>query len=142
MTRRAALVTTAAITLAVGGFAQPFGVAAVLGSTGHVTQSARAASRGPSGAYRATIYKPASLKGTYQIEFSPGHFTVRAPYGIVGHGTDSISGSKMTVHGPSASCRAAGSYEFRMTSSSLSFKKLHDVCPRAAVLTGGNWKKV
>jgi hypothetical protein len=93
-----------------------------------------AASSGPSGTYVTTVNSAGNLNGTYHVSFSPGHFTLHAPYGIVGHGTDSVSGSRITLHGP-GSCTAAGVYEFRISGSSLTFHKIKDPCPREKVLT-------
>jgi hypothetical protein len=92
------------------------------------------ASGGPSGTYVTTVNSAGTLNGTYHVTFSPGHFTLHAPYGIVGHGTDSVSGSRITLHGP-GSCTTAGVYEFRISGSSLTFHKIKDPCPREKVLT-------
>jgi hypothetical protein len=99
------------------------------------------ASGGPSGTYETTVKTAGSLNGTYKITFSSGHFVLHAPYGIVGHGTDSISGSQMTLHGP-GSCKSAGRYDFKISGTSLTFKKISDPCPRAAVLTAHALKKI
>jgi len=99
------------------------------------------ASSSLSGEYVTTVKTAGSLNGTYHISFSPGHFTLHAPYGITGHGTYSISGSKITMHGPSASCTSAGTYEFKISGSYLSFKKLHDPCQRAEILTAHSLKR-
>ncbi len=100
------------------------------------------ASGGLSGTYETTVKTAGSLDGTYKISFSPGHFTLDAPYNIVGHGTYSISGSKITLYGPAASCRSAGIYDFTVSGSYLTFKKIKDPCPRAAVLTAHAMKKI
>jgi hypothetical protein len=99
------------------------------------------ASGGPSGTYMTTITNAPGLNGTYRITFTPGRFLIHAPYGIVGHGTDTISGSKMTLHGP-GSCTAAGTYQFTISGTSLKFKKIKDSCPRVTVLTAHPLKKV
>jgi hypothetical protein len=99
------------------------------------------ASGGPSGTYMTTISKTPGLNGTYRITFTPGRFVIHAPYGIVGRGTDTISGSRMTVHGP-GTCTAAGTYEFTLSRTSLKFRKIKDSCPRVAVLTAHPLKKV
>ena len=62
------------------------------------------ASSSLSGEYVTTVKSAGELNGTYRISFSPGHFTLHAPYDIIGHGTYSISGSRITMHGPSAGC--------------------------------------
>jgi hypothetical protein len=90
------------------------------------------ASSGPSGTYTTTI-KGSEFAGTYKISFTPGHFTVQAPYGIKGKGTDSISGSKITLHGP-GSCTSPGTYEFKISGTTLTFKKIKDPCPRSIIL--------
>jgi hypothetical protein len=99
------------------------------------------ASGGPSGTYVTTVTNIAGLKGTYRITFTPGRFVIHAPYGIVGRGTDTISGSRMTLHGP-GECKAAGTYQFTISGTSLKFRKIKDSCPRAAVLTAHPLKKV
>ena len=66
------------------------------------------ASSSLSGEYVTTVKTAGELNGTYRIGFSPGHFILHAPYDITGHGTYSISGSKITMHGPSATCTSAG----------------------------------
>ncbi len=93
------------------------------------------ASSSLSGEYVTTVKTAGSLNGTYRIAFSPGHFILHAPYDITGHGTYSISGSKITMHGPSATCTASGTYEFKISGSYLSFKKIHDPCQRSEILT-------
>lgn len=93
-----------------------------------------AASSGLSGTYTTTVNTAGALNGRYQITFSPGHFVLDAPYGIVGHGTDAISGRQITLHGP-GKCASAGVYEFKTSGPWLSFRKIRDSCPRAKVLT-------
>jgi len=100
-----------------------------------------AASGGISGTYTTTITS-GSLKGTYKILFTPGHFEVKAPYGITGKGTDTISGSRITLHGPSKECTVPGLYEFKISGSTLTFRKIKDSCPREAVMTAHPFKKV
>jgi len=102
--------------------------------------TATAAAASLSGTYVTTVKSAGNLSGTYHITFQPGKFTLRAPYGITGHGTYSISGSKITLHGP-GSCSSAGSYTYHLSGSSLTFKKIHDSCPRAAVLTAHALKR-
>jgi hypothetical protein len=92
------------------------------------------ASGGLSGTYVTTVRTVSGLNGTYHISFSPGRFVIHAPYGLVGHGTDSISGSRITLHGPGR-CGAAGLYSFTMSGAWLTFRKIRDSCPRVAVLT-------
>ena len=99
-----------------------------------------AASGGLSGTYVTTVHTAGTLNGKYQITFSPGHFVLHAPFGITGHGTDTISGRRITLHGP-GKCTSAGTYEFRVSGSSLTFKKIKDPCPRAAVLTAQALKR-
>jgi hypothetical protein len=103
---------------------------------------ATAASKSLSGTYETTVKTAGSLNGTYHITFTPGHFALEAPYGITGHGTYSISGSKITVYGPSSSCKSAGVYEYKLSGSSLTFRKIKDSCPRAAILDAHAMKKV
>jgi hypothetical protein len=101
--------------------------------------SALAASA-PSGTFVTKVSTAGKLNGTYHITFSPGHFYIHAPYGLTGHGTYTVSGSKMTLHGP-GKCDSPGLYEFKLSGSSLTFKKLSDPCPRAKVLTAHALKK-
>jgi hypothetical protein len=100
------------------------------------------ASKSLSGTYETTVKTAGSLNGTYHITFTPGHFALEAPYGITGHGTYSISGAKITVYGPSSSCKSAGVYEYKLSGSSLTFRKIKDSCPRAAILDAHAMKKV
>jgi hypothetical protein len=100
-----------------------------------------AASTSLSGTYVTTVNTAGSLDGTYHISFSPGHFVLHAPYGLIGHGTYTISGSRITLHGP-GSCASAGVYEFKTSASILTFKKIKDVCSRVTVLTAHPLKKV
>ena len=93
-----------------------------------------------SGTWVTTVKTAGSLDGTYHITFQPGKFTLKAPFGITGKGTYSISGSKITLHGP-GSCSSAGTYTFSESGSSLTFHKIHDSCPRAAVLTAHALKR-
>lgn len=93
-----------------------------------------------SGTWVTTVKNAGFLNGTYHISFHPGKFTLTGPYGLNGQGTYSISGSKITLHGP-GSCSSAGSYTYHLSGSSLTFKKIHDSCPRAAVLTAHAFKR-
>jgi hypothetical protein len=95
-----------------------------------------------SGKYETTVKTAGSLNGTYHITFTPGHFTLQAPYGITGHGTYSLSGSKITVYGPSSSCKSPGVYEYKLTHTTLTFRKIKDSCPRASILDAHAMKKV
>ncbi len=106
------------------------------------TPAALAAASGTlSGTYVTTVKTAGSLDGTYHIVFSPGRFVLHAPYGLIGHGTYVISGSRITLHGP-GSCASAGIYEFKISGTSLTFKKIKDVCSRVEVLTAHPLKKV
>jgi hypothetical protein len=107
-----------------------------------VPASLAMASGSLSGTYVTTVKTAGSLNGTYHITFTPGHFELKAPYGITGHGTYTLAGSKITVHGPSASCTSAGVYEYKLTSSSITFRKIKDSCPRASILDAHAMKKV
>jgi len=106
------------------------------------TAPALAAASGTlSGTYVTSVNTAGSLDGTYHITFSPGHFVLHAPYGLIGHGTYTISGSRITLHGP-GSCGSAGIYEFRISGKSLTFRRIRDVCSRVGVLTAHPLKKV
>ena len=98
------------------------------------------ASGGLSGTYSTTVRTVSGLNGTYHISFSPGRFVIHAPYGLVGHGTDSISGSRITLHGP-GNCGVAGLYSFTVSGAWLTFRKIRDSCPRVAVLTAHALKR-
>jgi hypothetical protein len=87
-----------------------------------------------SGTYVTTIRTAGGLNGTYHITFRPGHFTIHAPYGLTGHGTYRISGSRIRLHGP-GSCSAPGIYRFIVSGPWLTFRRISDSCPRVAVLT-------
>ena len=100
------------------------------------------ASGGLSGTYRTTIAKPASLKGTYRITFTPGHLVLHLPGGVVRRGTDKISGSKITLTVKGGNCKTPGTYKFTLSSTSVTFKKIKDTCSRAVVFTAHPWKKV
>jgi hypothetical protein len=104
--------------------------------------SIAAGSSSLSGTYQTTVTTAGSLNGTYKIIFSPGHFTLKAPYNITGHGTYSISGSKITLHGPSSECSTAGVYTYSLSGSSLTFRKVKDSCRRSKILTAHSLKKV
>jgi hypothetical protein len=116
-------------------------VAAIALVLAAATVAPAAASGGISGTYTTTVTS-GSLKGTYKILFTPGHFEVKAPYGITGKGTDTISGSRITLHGPSKECTTPGLYEFKISGSSLTFKKIKDSCPRVTVMVGHTFKKI
>jgi hypothetical protein len=100
-----------------------------------------AASSSLSGTWNTDVKTAGELNGNYKITFTPGHFTIVGPYQIAGHGTYSLSGSRLTIHGPSKNCTAAGLYEVRQSGSSLTFKKIKDPCERWKVLTAHALKK-
>jgi hypothetical protein len=102
---------------------------------------AAAATRSLSGTYVTTVKSAGTLNGTYSIIFTPGHFVLHAPYNLVGHGTYSISGPKITLHGPGSACTTPGIYQFSLSGSYLTFHKISDHCPRAAVLTAHALKR-
>jgi len=104
--------------------------------------SLAAGSSSLSGTYRTTVRTAGSLNGTYTIVFSPGHFTLRAPYNITGHGTYSISGSRITLHGPGSECTSAGVYTVSRSGRSLTFHKIKDSCQRSKILTAHSLTKV
>ncbi|HUB73217.1 MAG TPA: hypothetical protein VL979_04165 [Solirubrobacteraceae bacterium] len=113
-------------------------LAAVLAA---VPVAVASASRSLSGTYETTVKSAGTLDGTYKISFYPGRFTLVAPYNITGHGTYSLSGARITLHGP-GSCKPAGVYEYKFKGSTLSFRKIKDPCARAAVLTAHAMKKI
>jgi hypothetical protein len=106
-------------------------IALILLSTGAALAQA---SGGLSGTYVTTVRTAAGLNGTYHVTFTPGRFTIHAPYGLTGHGTDRISGSRITLHGPGR-CSAPGIYSFTVSGAWLTFRRISDSCPRVAVLT-------
>jgi len=105
------------------------------------TAALATASSSLSGTYETTVNSAGTLDGTYKISFYPGRFTLVAPYNITGHGTYTISGSKITVHGP-GECKPAGVYEYKLSGSTLTFKKIKDPCSRAAILTAHAMKRI
>ena len=70
-----------------------------------------------------------------------GRFVLHAPYNLIGHGTYSISGSRIMLHGPGSACTTPGVYQFSLSGSYLTFHKISDHCPRAAVLTAHAMKR-
>lgn len=99
------------------------------------------ASGGLYGTYMTTVRTAGRLNGTYHVTFSPGHFVIHAPYGLIGHGTDTLSGSRITLHGP-GSCSAPGIYSFTVSGAYLTFRRISDSCPRVAVLTAHALKRL
>jgi len=114
-------------------------LAAVLAA---VAAPAALAGKSLSGTWSTTVSNAGSLNGTYKISFSPGHFTLKAPYNITGHGTYSISGSRITIHGPGSECSASGVYSYSESGSTLSFHRISDPCRRSKILTAHALKKV
>jgi hypothetical protein len=106
-----------------------------------VTAATAVAAGGLSGTYKTTLTKPVYLKGTYRITFTSGGFTVHGPYGYVTHGSDRVSGSRITIRG-GGRCGSPGTYTFRRSGNSLSFHKVSDPCPRATLITAHAWTKV
>jgi hypothetical protein len=104
------------------------------------TATVAVASGGLSGSYKTTITRPAFLRGSYRITFTPGHFTVHGPSGYVAHGTDRVSGSRITIRG-GGKCGSPGTYSFKRSGRSLTFKKIKDPCPRAPLITAHSWTK-
>lgn len=117
-------------------------IAALTAVLATLAPSIAAGSSSLSGTYQTTVTSAGSLNGTYKISFTPGHFTLKAPYNITGHGTYSISGSKITLHGPSSECSSAGVYTYSLSGSSLTFRKVKDSCRRSKILTAHSLKKV
>jgi hypothetical protein len=100
--------------------------------------AAAAGASGLSGSYKTKITSPSSLAGTYRITFTSGHWSVSGP--ITSHGTDSISGHKITIHG-TGPCKSAGTYTFTLGRSSVKFTKVSDPCPRAVLITAHTWTR-
>lgn len=100
------------------------------------------ASKSLSGTYVTKVTNDGFLSGTYHIVFSPGHFVIHGPYDLTGDGTYSLSGSRITLHGPGTKCTSPGVYEIKVSGSSLTFHKVSDSCPRVSVLTAHALKKV
>jgi hypothetical protein len=93
------------------------------------------ASGGPSGTYTTTITRPAILKGTYRLTFTPGHLVLDLPGGKVRRGTDTISGSTIRFRLRGGLCRKPGTYKFTLSASSVTFTKIKDACSRSVVFT-------
>jgi hypothetical protein len=111
--------------------------AVVLASLLAMTVATSALASGLSGTYKTTI--SGVLGGTYRITFTPGHWKVTGP--ITSHGTDRISGSRITIHG-TGPCKSAGTYSFKKTKRTVKFTTIHDPCFRASLISANTWKKV
>jgi hypothetical protein len=103
-----------------------------------VTAAAVAVASGLSGTYKTKITSPAILAGTYRITFTPGHWSVSGP--ITSHGTDRISGNRITIHG-TGPCKSPGTYTFKLGRSSVKFTKVSDPCLRAQLITAHTWTR-
>jgi hypothetical protein len=81
------------------------------------------------GKYTAKIASPASLKGTWVLNFAKaGTYTVSDNGHIVIHGKYSTSGSKVSLShetGPAA-CASAGKYSWKRTGKTLKFTRISD----------------
>jgi hypothetical protein len=99
------------------------------------------ASGGPSGTYTTTITRPAILKGTYRLTFTPGHLVLDLPGGKVRRGTDAISGSTIRFRLRGGLCKKPGTYKFTLSASSVTFTKIKDPCSRSVVFTAYPWTK-
>lgn len=83
-----------------------------------------------------------ALNGTWVLTFTPGHYKVAHSGKPFGHGTDTITGHKITFS-KGASCSTVGKYKFALTGGKLTFTKISDSClGRPAVLTHGAFHKV
>jgi hypothetical protein len=102
------------------------------------TAAVAADASGLSGTYKAKITSPSYLAGTYRITFTPGRWSVSGP--ITSHGTDSISGHKITIHG-TGPCKSPGTYTFKLGRSTVKFTKVSDPCPRASLITARTWTR-
>jgi hypothetical protein len=100
------------------------------------------ASGGPSGTYTTTITRPAILKGTYRLTFTPGHLALDLPGGKVRRGTDAISDSTIRFRLRGGLCRKSGTYKFTLSASSVTFTKIKDPCSRSVVFTAYPWTKI
>jgi hypothetical protein len=118
---------------------RPLAIVAAVAAVG--AADAAAATKSLSGTYVTTVKTAGTLDGTYSIYFTPGHFVLHAPYNLVGHGTYSISGTRITLHGPGSACTTPGIYQYSLSGSYLTFHKISDRCPRAAVLTAHAMKR-
>ncbi len=102
------------------------------------------AANSPSGTYRAQITSNlygGQLKGTWEISFKNGAYTVINKGTPVVRGSYTVSGTKMTLTDRSgkALCLGPGTYTFKVTGSSLKFTKVKDTtacAARSAVLAG------
>jgi len=99
------------------------------------------AAGGPSGTYTTTITKPAILKGTYRLTFTPGHMVLVLPGGKVRRGTDTIFGSTIRFRLRGGLCRRPGTYKFTLSASSVTFTKVMDACTRSVVFTAHPWTR-
>jgi hypothetical protein len=107
-----------------------------------IVAPAALASSGPSGSYKATISKPATIAGTWTIKFASGHDTDYLNGKELASGTYTISGSTIKFaqppvpKGSTSTCRSAGKYTFKISGNTLKFTKISDPCnaTRAEIL--------
>jgi len=97
------------------------------------------------GKYGTTIFTPASVAGTYTLNFKKsGTGTVEVNGQPTGH-TFTFKGSTLTAPGGGENvCPTSGTYRIRLAGKHLTLKVIHDTCTigRAQVFPGHIWTKV
>jgi len=69
------------------------------------------------------------------LGFTTGHYKVSHNGKAFGHGTDSVSGNKITLK-TGTNCKGAGTYKFKLSGKNLTFSRISDSCfGRKAVLS-------
>jgi hypothetical protein len=97
------------------------------------------------GKYGTTITTPASVAGTYTLNFNKnGTGTVEVNGQPTGH-TFTFKGSTLTAPGGGENvCPTSGTYRIHLAGKHLTLKVIHDTCTigRAQVFPGHLWTKV
>jgi hypothetical protein len=96
-----------------------------------------------SGTYRTTITKPASVEGTWTLDFKAnGSVTVSLDGKVTGN-HPSVKGSTLTAPG-GHSCPTVGTYKIKLTGKKLKFTVIKDACKvgRKLILPGHTWIKI
>ena len=95
------------------------------------------------GTYRTTITKPASVKGTWTLDFKANGSVTVSLNGKVTRNHPSVKGSTLTAPG-GQNCPTVGTYKIKLTGNKLSFTVIKDACKvgRKLILPGHTWIKV
>ncbi len=105
--------------------------------------TAAAASAKITGKYRTTITKPASVKGTWTLDFKPNGSVTVTLNGKPTPNHPSVKGSTLTTPG-GKQCRSVGTYKIKLTGNALTFTVIKDSCKvgRKLILPGHAFTKV